>query len=141
MNVNQAVAAEETTCSTKAGGTTRGYAALDSEGSAGSVSPLKGATPREHDVVIDIKYCGICHSDIHQTRNEWGDRVDLPDGPRARDRWHREGRRRQGDEISRSETGLEWVALSTHAAPVRNVGGASSSTAPCTRRAPTTVER
>lgn len=28
---------------------------------------------REHDVVIDIKYCGICHSDIHQTRNEWGD--------------------------------------------------------------------
>lgn len=27
--------------------------------------------PREHDVVIDIKYCGICHSDIHQARNEW----------------------------------------------------------------------
>ncbi len=29
--------------------------------------------PREHDVVIDIKYCGICHSDIHQTRDEWSD--------------------------------------------------------------------
>lgn len=28
--------------------------------------------PREHDVVIDIRYCGICHSDIHQARNEWG---------------------------------------------------------------------
>jgi uncharacterized zinc-type alcohol dehydrogenase-like protein len=28
--------------------------------------------PREHDVVIDIKYCGICHSDIHQARDEWG---------------------------------------------------------------------
>ena len=28
--------------------------------------------PKEHDVVIDIKYCGICHSDIHQARNEWG---------------------------------------------------------------------
>lgn len=27
--------------------------------------------PREHDVVIQIKYCGICHSDIHQARNEW----------------------------------------------------------------------
>jgi alcohol dehydrogenase (NADP+) len=27
---------------------------------------------REHDVVIDIKYCGICHSDIHQVRDEWG---------------------------------------------------------------------
>jgi uncharacterized zinc-type alcohol dehydrogenase-like protein len=27
---------------------------------------------REHDVVIDIKFCGICHSDIHQARDEWG---------------------------------------------------------------------
>lgn len=25
-----------------------------------------------HDVAIDIKYCGICHSDIHQARDEWG---------------------------------------------------------------------
>lgn len=24
------------------------------------------------DVAIDIAYCGICHSDIHQVRNEWG---------------------------------------------------------------------
>lgn len=28
--------------------------------------------PKEHDVVIDIKYCGICHSDIHMARDEWG---------------------------------------------------------------------
>jgi alcohol dehydrogenase (NADP+) len=28
--------------------------------------------PKDHDVVIDIKYCGICHSDIHQVRDEWG---------------------------------------------------------------------
>lgn len=28
--------------------------------------------PLEHDVLIDILYCGICHSDIHQARNEWG---------------------------------------------------------------------
>jgi uncharacterized zinc-type alcohol dehydrogenase-like protein len=21
--------------------------------------------------VIDIQFCGICHSDIHQARNEW----------------------------------------------------------------------
>lgn len=28
--------------------------------------------PGEHDVLIDIKYCGICHSDIHQVRDEWG---------------------------------------------------------------------
>lgn len=27
---------------------------------------------RPDDVVIDILYCGVCHSDIHQARNEWG---------------------------------------------------------------------
>lgn len=25
-----------------------------------------------HDVLITISHCGICHSDIHQTRDEWG---------------------------------------------------------------------
>lgn len=24
-----------------------------------------------HDVLIEILYCGVCHSDIHQARNEW----------------------------------------------------------------------
>jgi uncharacterized zinc-type alcohol dehydrogenase-like protein len=28
--------------------------------------------PGEHDVLIDIQFCGICHSDIHQARDEWG---------------------------------------------------------------------
>jgi alcohol dehydrogenase (NADP+) len=28
--------------------------------------------PGDHDVAIDIRYCGICHSDIHQARDEWG---------------------------------------------------------------------
>jgi uncharacterized zinc-type alcohol dehydrogenase-like protein len=27
---------------------------------------------REHDVVIAIQHCGICHSDIHQVKDEWG---------------------------------------------------------------------
>jgi uncharacterized zinc-type alcohol dehydrogenase-like protein len=27
------------------------------------------------DVHIDIKYCGVCHSDIHTVRNEWGGAV------------------------------------------------------------------
>ena len=26
----------------------------------------------EHDVLIDIAFAGICHSDIHQAREEWG---------------------------------------------------------------------
>lgn len=28
--------------------------------------------PRERDVMIEILYCGVCHSDIHQVRDEWG---------------------------------------------------------------------
>ncbi len=27
--------------------------------------------PGPRDVVIDIEWCGVCHSDIHQVRNEW----------------------------------------------------------------------
>ena len=26
-----------------------------------------------HDILIDIKFAGICHSDIHTARGEWGD--------------------------------------------------------------------
>jgi uncharacterized zinc-type alcohol dehydrogenase-like protein len=45
--------------------------------SAGSAtSPLASTTvarrdPDEHDVQIEILFCGICHSDLHQVRNEW----------------------------------------------------------------------
>src|SRR5665213_1652754 len=43
---------------------------------AGATSPLAPTTiarrdPAEHDVQIDILFCGICHSDLHQVRNEW----------------------------------------------------------------------
>ena len=26
----------------------------------------------DYDVYINIEYCGVCHSDIHMARNEWG---------------------------------------------------------------------
>lgn len=29
-------------------------------------------SPKSDDVVIEIAYCGICHSDIHTARSEWG---------------------------------------------------------------------
>lgn len=29
--------------------------------------------PTEHDVQIEILFCGICHSDVHSVRNEWSD--------------------------------------------------------------------
>ncbi|WP_329118032.1 NAD(P)-dependent alcohol dehydrogenase [Streptomyces sp. NBC_01465] len=43
-------------------------------------APLERTTvPRrpvgEHDVLIDIKFAGICHSDIHQARNGWGEGI------------------------------------------------------------------
>lgn len=28
--------------------------------------------PRPDDVVIDIEFCGVCHSDLHTARNDWG---------------------------------------------------------------------
>lgn len=28
--------------------------------------------PRATDVVIEISFCGVCHSDIHNARNDWG---------------------------------------------------------------------
>src|SRR5262245_54330354 len=29
-------------------------------------------SPRPHDVLVDILYCGVCHSDLHFVRNDWG---------------------------------------------------------------------
>ncbi len=31
--------------------------------------------PGARDVLIDILYCGVCHSDIHQVRDEWGNSI------------------------------------------------------------------
>ena len=48
-----------------------GYAAQDSKSSLTPFSfERRDAGPK--DVVVEIAYCGICHSDIHQVRNEWG---------------------------------------------------------------------
>jgi uncharacterized zinc-type alcohol dehydrogenase-like protein len=51
-----------------------GYAAHDAK------SPLvpfnfERREPGPGDVVIEIAYSGICHSDIHQVRNEWGNAI------------------------------------------------------------------
>src|SRR5665213_4210977 len=45
---------------------------------ASATSPLAGTTivrrdPAEHDVGIEILFCGICHSDLHAVRNEWSE--------------------------------------------------------------------
>jgi uncharacterized zinc-type alcohol dehydrogenase-like protein len=33
---------------------------------------LERRNPKPHDVQIEIIYCGVCHSDLHTVRNEWG---------------------------------------------------------------------
>jgi uncharacterized zinc-type alcohol dehydrogenase-like protein len=48
-----------------------GYAAQDSK-SALAPFAFDRRSPGPADVLIEILYCGVCHSDIHQARNEWG---------------------------------------------------------------------
>ncbi|MFN8237157.1 MAG: NAD(P)-dependent alcohol dehydrogenase [Chitinophagales bacterium] len=50
---------------------TKSYAALS------ATTPLVPYTidrrnPKPHDVQIEILYCGVCHSDLHFARNDWG---------------------------------------------------------------------
>ncbi len=50
--------------------TARAYAAQSpTSGLAGITIPRRD--PRPQDVQIEILYCGVCHSDLHQVRNEW----------------------------------------------------------------------
>jgi uncharacterized zinc-type alcohol dehydrogenase-like protein len=53
---------------------TRGYATARS---ASRLEPFnfERREPGAHDVLIEILYCGVCHSDIHQARNEWGNSI------------------------------------------------------------------
>src|SRR5690242_4250696 len=50
---------------------TRGYAV---KGPTSSFEPFsfERRDPGPRDVQIEILYCGVCHSDIHQARDEWG---------------------------------------------------------------------
>jgi alcohol dehydrogenase (NADP+) len=50
--------------------TTKAYAAFDNKSPLGPFE-VSRREPRAGDVTIDILYCGICHSDLHQVRNEW----------------------------------------------------------------------
>ncbi len=50
---------------------TRAYAAQTATTPLAPFS-LERRPPRPQDVAIDILYCGVCHSDLHQARSEWG---------------------------------------------------------------------
>ena len=49
----------------------KGYAARDT---SGKLSPwsFERRPVGDDDILIEIKFCGICHSDIHQLRGDWG---------------------------------------------------------------------
>jgi uncharacterized zinc-type alcohol dehydrogenase-like protein len=49
----------------------KGYAAFDPNSSLKPYT-FEQRELKSDDVLIDIKYCGICHSDIHNARGEWG---------------------------------------------------------------------
>jgi uncharacterized zinc-type alcohol dehydrogenase-like protein len=51
---------------------TKAYSA-DSATSALAPTTITRRDPTEHDVQIEILFCGICHSDLHQVRNEWSE--------------------------------------------------------------------
>jgi uncharacterized zinc-type alcohol dehydrogenase-like protein len=48
-----------------------GYAALSPTTPLAPLSFERRAL-RPDDVSIEIQYCGVCHSDLHQARNDWG---------------------------------------------------------------------
>jgi uncharacterized zinc-type alcohol dehydrogenase-like protein len=51
--------------------TARGYAATAAKAPLTPIT-FERRAPNADDVSIDIKFCGVCHSDIHQARDEWG---------------------------------------------------------------------
>jgi uncharacterized zinc-type alcohol dehydrogenase-like protein len=49
----------------------KAYAAFSSSAPLTSHT-IERRDPKPDDIVIEIAYCGICHSDIHTARSEWG---------------------------------------------------------------------
>jgi len=53
---------------------TRAYAAQSPDARLAPFQ-IERRAPRPHDVQIEILYSGVCHSDIHMARNEWGQTI------------------------------------------------------------------
>jgi uncharacterized zinc-type alcohol dehydrogenase-like protein len=53
---------------------TKGYAAQDAKT---NLAPwdFERREVGPHDVQFDIHYCGVCHSDLHQIKNDWGEGI------------------------------------------------------------------
>jgi uncharacterized zinc-type alcohol dehydrogenase-like protein len=63
-------APEETRSSTPSTYSAKSYSARSAT-SALAPDTIKRREPRPQDVQIEVLYCGVCHSDLHQVRDEW----------------------------------------------------------------------
>jgi uncharacterized zinc-type alcohol dehydrogenase-like protein len=63
-------AAEKTATATSKAYPAKAYAAR-SAGSGLAAASIQRRAPKPSDVQIEILFCGVCHSDLHQVRNEW----------------------------------------------------------------------
>jgi uncharacterized zinc-type alcohol dehydrogenase-like protein len=61
----------DTTVESKTALQTPAYAAASAKAPLAPFT-IERREPGPHDVLIDILYCGVCHSDIHQVNDEWG---------------------------------------------------------------------
>ncbi|HEY6802451.1 MAG TPA: NAD(P)-dependent alcohol dehydrogenase [Pyrinomonadaceae bacterium] len=52
--------------------TAKAFAAPGANEDLGPIT-IQRREPRPRDVQIEIQYCGVCHSDLHQIRDEWND--------------------------------------------------------------------
>jgi uncharacterized zinc-type alcohol dehydrogenase-like protein len=52
----------------------KGYATTDAKSPLGPFN-FSRREPRPSDIAIEILYCGVCHSDLHMARNEWGNSI------------------------------------------------------------------
>jgi len=52
----------------------KGYAALDKQ-SALAPFNFTRREPLASEIVVEILFCGVCHSDLHMSRNEWGQSI------------------------------------------------------------------
>ncbi|QDH14484.1 NAD(P)-dependent alcohol dehydrogenase [Formicincola oecophyllae] len=58
----------------KNGQETTGYAARSNESAMEPIT-FERRPLRDNDVAMEVLYCGVCHSDLHQARNDWGGSV------------------------------------------------------------------
>ena len=50
---------------------TKAYGATNSVFNGLSEMEIERQTPKADEVHIDVLYCGVCHSDLHQVKNDW----------------------------------------------------------------------